>query len=380
MKAERTNAVDIGRLNYIITEWVRLIKSEQRGAYLSSLLKATDTSAEELEDVWYRIGRVNGITFHKTYRNGVFFDFLLSYVVTGAEKQPPTSKNESEQNTKSALGRNGSTIEDVRMLTQRMLQEYRTNHNTLDRDLQRLLTEEFIKVKSINILANNHPELQKEDIKHHVRSPIRLPDTLRARNEDGLHQDPELSLHIALFTVNYYDWDGDANMSDKILHMAESMAEYVAAHGTVLENIASGNMLSIPSKYPPQSNTQYVSTPDAIWIATATLHIKYGMDAVFLDSEIENTVKQQGLCSPTNKTLHWNVSVHCVANMKATNKSAHRKLYKVAIRTYRLYKRGEPHDHTRKGKIAPMKFQIPDGYKHLRKWYDELYCKWDYTS
>lgn len=257
---------------------------------------------------------------------------------------------------------------DTEELTRQMMEEHVANKREIDKPLQERLTREFLKSKSIAEVIGNHPDIPREKIKRHVRSPLRLPLELRRLNEGGLHPDPMLSLHIALFAVNYHDWDGDEDATEHVLRAAKSIARRASTGtGTDVSNVRMRKTVN--------GGSDPVTASIAVWIATATLHKERGMDADFAARDIVARTIRQNLCCVSHGTILSHVSIHCVANSPYSH-GMHRMLYRVGHGRYRLYRRGEPFHPTREGRtIAPSKFQLPEGYEDLRRWYDEVYCR-----
>jgi len=281
----------------------------------------------------------------------------------GIEKFQNEKKN---YNSESQTPAEDTANPDIEELARQMMEEYVANKR--DKSLQERLTREFLKSKSIAEVIGNHHDIPREQIKRHVRSPLRLPSELRRLNEDGLHPDPILSLHIALFAVNHHDWDGDEDVAEDVLHTAESIARRASTvTGTDVSNVL--------MRKRAKGCLNPVTASIAVWIATATLHKECGMGADFAARDIVAKTIRQNLCCVSRETILTHVSIHCVANSPYSN-GMHRMLYRVRRGRYRLYRRGEPFHPAREGRtIAPSRFQLPEGYEDLRRWYDEVYCR-----
>ena len=290
-------------------------------------------------------------------------EFVVSYSKPSGkkpdEKPPPAVQN----------GLQGFKNMDPDDLVSRMLDEYKT----LDKNLQKELTREYVRAGSIKSIMKSRPHIPEVVIRRHVRTPMRLPEGLRVRNrEGGLHPDPQLSLQIALFAVNLHEWDGGNDESTEgVLQTAELIARHlVASHHSqkTKETVSARRNNTTPPADP-------VPTATAIWIAVATLHREHGTNRVFSTNQIVETVRGQNLCDVSDNTLLAHVSSHCVANSPANNKYVHRKTYRVGPGVYRLYRRGDPCHQTREScSIAPLPFQLPPQYKDFRQWYDNKYC------
>ena len=363
------NDRQIDRLNHLITEALCLIKSNPSGTYMEDLRILLDISTEEISGLAVRVKRIDGVNMMQTYRDGEPFDFFFTFNESEDEISESTRLTHG-QLAETEHASSNTVSEDLKVLAQRCIDDHSANHTVIEKHLQRILTKEFLEVRSIKGVIANHPDLVKDKIKCHIRTPIRLPNKLRTRNEEGLHPDPELSLQIALFAVNYHDWDGQKGTEDDVIRMAESIACYISSDGKA------GQSVKKPQQDKYNNKGQSVSTAIAVWIATATLHQEHGIDAIFSNQDIMVKTMEQRLCNVSYNTISAHISCHCVANAPTTTSVDHRNIYRVRSGTYRLYKRGEPYHPARKsGTIAPLPFQLPDGYKDLRKWYDNVYCK-----
>jgi len=341
------------RVNLLIGKAMRLIKASQTGAHMSDLKSLLDLQQEEMSALATRLNRIDGITVTEIRRDGGLLDFLF------------THNDESEAPPEDTADRGAEG------LVRQMMEEHALNKRTIDSSLQKRLTREFIAAKSVAEVVRNNPDITKEQIKRHIRSPLRLPLKVRKLNEEGMHPDPMLSLQIALFAVNHHDWDGDEDAADDVLHTAESIARHIIESAdTDVRTVPKGN-----KQQRANCHLEPVTASIAVWISTATLHREFGMDANFSSKDIVARTMDQNLCRVSHGTISAHVSAHCVANAPSSH-GMHRMLYRVGHGRYRLYRRGEPCHRTREGsKIAPLEFQLPEGYKDLRKWYDEVYCK-----
>ncbi len=114
---------------------------------------------------------------------------------------------------------------DINEITRQMVMEHLANETELVKELRQRLTKEFVGLRSMAKLMESNPDVPKETAKRHARTSLRLPDELRKmENEGDLHPDPECSLQIALYAVNYFDWDGGTENKDEVIHMAQSIA------------------------------------------------------------------------------------------------------------------------------------------------------------
>ena len=117
------------------------------------------------------------------------------------------------------------------------------------------------------------------------------------------------------------------------------------------------------------------STPNAVWIALATLHKENTHSDAFQAKEIANKIKELDIQSASDATVSTHISSHCVAN-KPAQPDTHRKMIRMRQGWYRLFVEGEPYDDTRKnGQIVPLPEMIPEKFHNLIKWYHNDYVK-----
>ena len=113
----------------------------------------------------------------------------------------------------------------------------------------------------------------------------------------------------------------------------------------------------------------------AVWVATATLHRKHGIDEAFEARRILDAVVELCACSAKTHTIESNIARYCVASGPA-GEGNHRKLHRVRRGVYRLYRPGDPYTPGKGGgPAAPGRADLPAKYGHLLKWYAEVYCK-----
>lgn len=117
------------------------------------------------------------------------------------------------------------------------------------------------------------------------------------------------------------------------------------------------------------------TTAVAVWVATATLHQKYGIDEAFEARQIRDTVIEQGACRAKTHTIESSI-VRCCAARGPAGEGSDRKLHRVRRGVYRLCRPGDPHPRCKKGDpAAPRPNDLPSKYRHLLKWYADEYCK-----
>ena len=264
--------------------------------------------------------------------------------------------------------------ENIRMLTEKMINEQAVSKN-MNKNLKIRLTTEFVESRSMRKIIENNPSLLKEEIKRYVRTSLRLPEALRMMENAGyLHPDPECSLQIALFAVNHYDWDGEKQDEDKVTELAQAVSKCVNSDPQLRDIFSKKTLFSKTCHQAGGKSTRDVSTAVAVWIATATLHQQYGIRHVFSNKDILSRVIKQELCKVANETIAMHISSHSVANNTA-QLDTHRKLYRVSRGSYRLYRSGDYYNRQRvNGQEEPDIDELPDKYKDLIRWYHKEYC------
>jgi hypothetical protein len=380
---ENSNLTDVDRLNVLIDKSLRLIKSAQSGAYMSDIRMLLEISQEEMSRIATRIVRVDGISKNEILHDGILHDVLFKYDES-VENNPSMHADEPKENPNT---KPDDAEHDIKSLVIQMIDEYSTNRIDISKHLRQRLTKEFVESGSMETVAKNNPQFSEIQIMRHVRTSMRLPEKLREMENNGaLHSDPECSLQIALFTVNYHKWNGDAKEQDVVIDLALSISKYLSQHLSInqifrAKNRVHGNVTQSGTYRDKTHNTLIshhkstgISTAVAVWIAVATLHRQYSTRYDFSSKEILLRIKEQDICDASKNTMAAHVSVHCVANNKPyPNK--HRKLYRVSHGRYRLYRRGDYYNPERRnGQMEPDINELPDKYKDLIKWYQQEYC------
>ncbi len=351
---------NVDRLNELIAAALQMIAANPNGVYLGDLKRTLGISDAEEARLLPRLTRIDGIAKSEILYGGTLLDILLKY-----EPQPKPAGTET------------GAEPDIGRITGEMVMEHISNQRHVIKELRQRLTGEFVRLRSMARLVENNPDISKDTIKRHVRTTLRLPDELRKMADgDALHPDPGCSLQIALFAVNYCDWDGEMREEGKAIRMARLISDHLGDNDG-LDLVFSSKGTAGPGPGVPDDDSPIgsISTAVAVWIATAMLHKEHGIHETFSNQTIIGKVRQQKLCGVSHKTISDHVAGHCVANAPTTTPSTHRKLYRVAPGMYRLYRRGEPFHRTREYcKDAPAVHLLPEEYKNLRGWYDDEYC------
>ena len=267
--------------------------------------------------------------------------------------------------------------QDIGTLAQQMVNEHIANKIEIQKHLRQRLTREFVELRSMAKVIKNNPEITKDVIKQHIRTSLRLPLELKKlENEGNLHSDPDCSLQIALFAVNYYKWNRKKNDEKKVIRMAKSISRYVNKNKDLNQIFSNKIKLNNSSNNTRRKNNETsVSAATAVWVAAATLHKLYGVKREFSNKGILEKMIEQNISTASEQTFALCIARHCVANNSGQSDD-HRKLYRVSRGRYRLYRKGDHYNQGRKqGPEEPDIEELPDKYKHLIKWYYEKYCK-----
>ena len=348
----------LDRINYFIAKAQSLIKSKAEGIYTKDLTALLDIPQEEVPDLVTRLVRIDGMSKQEIRHHDILLDTLLRY----------------DDDVNSEV----HTIDNVELLARQVINEHAANKKYINNFLRRRLTEEFVGSRSMAKVIRDNPEFSKTDIMKHVRTSLRLPEQLREMESQGeLHSDPECSLQIALFAVNYYEWDNQRQDEEKVTQMAQAISKCIHADVKLREAFSNRTLFSNQSNHHTyKKDTNQISTAVAVWIATATLHKQYGINYSFSNKDIINKVLEQNLINVNNDTIAMHVSSHCVANSNAMP-DTHRKLYRISRGSYRLYRKGDYYNRSRtNGQIEPDITELPEQYKNILRWYhDEFYSK-----
>ena len=140
----------------------------------------------------------------------------------------PKLKPEPEPKLKPEPKSEIEDIEIIKKLTAKMVRNYILTKNTINKDIKFKLISAYLKEKSIKKMCKLYPKLSKAQIQRHLVTIKRLPDELQELESNGsLHQNPKLSIVIALFATDHFDWDGGIHNQDEVITLAKSIAKYL---------------------------------------------------------------------------------------------------------------------------------------------------------
>ena len=341
----------IARLNNLITRTRGIVMSRQKGAYMSEIRMILGISQEEMSGISERVIRIDGISKRDIRYKGMLLDILFAY----------------SDGTKKTGRIRARPKQHLEAITRQMVRRHKTEKMRVKKHLREELTAEFVKSRSMKKIFSNHPDLAREKIILHVRTNLRLPKRLRQLEQKGaIHPDPDWSLYIALFAVNHYGWDKGKN-ADHVIWLAQQLAEQMR------------QFVNTRRKTDFEDSTEMysdsITTATAVWIATAELHMQYGVDKYFSNKQIVDKTRDLGLLDISYATIAAHVTDHCVANIPATLGN-HRKLYRISYGKYRLYRNGDYHNPERRhAEVEPRVANMPNEYRHVLDWYHKTYCK-----
>ena len=116
-----------------------------------------------------------------------------------------------------------------------------------------------------------------------------------------------------------------------------------------------------------------VKVADEVWIATALLHREFPTRGDFTVEEIVRRAKEEGAASTMRPGVYVHAVQHCVAN-RAPNPARYRMLVETGRNKRRLYRLGDSYAPGReRGKILPVRNEIPAKYHELLDWYERDY-------
>ena len=116
-----------------------------------------------------------------------------------------------------------------------------------------------------------------------------------------------------------------------------------------------------------------IKVADEAWCGLALLHREQPDTSSFSAREILDRVKTERASPELRPGLQAHIYLHNVANLPP-NSASYRMFYKLPDDTYRLFRPGDQAHPARKGKITPVRAELPDQYHYLLDWYEREYC------
>jgi hypothetical protein len=112
---------------------------------------------------------------------------------------------------------------------------------------------------------------------------------------------------------------------------------------------------------------------DEVWVALASISRAHPKQHSFSAMEILAQIRKEGAHVPMRAGAQAHIHQHNVANV-APSTARYRLFYRMADRTYRLYRPGDDSHPERSGKTHPKRAELPVKYHDLLDWYERDYC------
>jgi hypothetical protein len=112
---------------------------------------------------------------------------------------------------------------------------------------------------------------------------------------------------------------------------------------------------------------------DEAWCGLALLHKEKPEVTSFSARQILDRVKAEHASPELRPGLQAHIYLHNVANVEP-NSARYRMFYKLPDDTHRLFRPGDQAHPARKGKMMPVREELPEEYRYLLDWYDNEYC------
>ena len=114
---------------------------------------------------------------------------------------------------------------------------------------------------------------------------------------------------------------------------------------------------------------------DAVWLATALLHMENAQATDFSVQEITEKAARENLVDGFRPGLQVHVSKHCVAN-KSPNPGRYRMLFETSRGRRRLFRNGDEfHPNREGGRNKPNLSDVPPEHRGAMRWYEKFYDK-----
>lgn len=112
---------------------------------------------------------------------------------------------------------------------------------------------------------------------------------------------------------------------------------------------------------------------DAVWLATALLHMENAQAGDFSGQEILEKAARENLVDGFRPGFQVHISKHCVAN-KSPNPGRYRMLFETSRGRRRLFRNGDVFHPSREGgRIKPNPSDVPAEYQGALNWYEKFY-------
>ena len=190
---------------------LKMIESNKKGVRQTELEKLLVMSRDDFMKLIKKMVKIKGFSRHQIEKYTNNENYILQYIPVNLQNDVQSDK-----------------LEDIEKISIMMVDCYILRHKTIHKQLQKRLTMEFLKSKSIQKLLYQNPEYTKINIMDHAITDERLPSKLKKlENEGALHSNTDCSLYIALYAVNHYEWDGQKNNEKNVIDLATSISKYL---------------------------------------------------------------------------------------------------------------------------------------------------------
>ena len=255
-KVEKINQNNLEEINQLISEALIIIRKNAPGVYITALSRELNISKYELDELIPRLLRIEDIIKEVEMVDGVSRTIIRSTnesssLTKNADKIrneirdiENDAKNRIEkeniQKHSSQTKESSSHNDEIKDITQKMVAEHVRWKYNIHKKLKIELIDSYLKHKSMKKVYNEFSIYTKQKIRLHLVTNMRLPPKLKEIEQSGgLHSDPTCSITIALYAVDYYNWDGDGD-ENKIIELAKFISKYLQTD-VKLNNIFEGN-------------------------------------------------------------------------------------------------------------------------------------------
>ncbi len=122
-----------------------------------------------------------------------------------------------------------------------------------------------------------------------------------------------------------------------------------------------------------KTSEDVIRVADETWCGLALLHRENSLRESFSAREILDRVKAERASPELRPGVQAHIYLHNIANLEP-NSARYRMFYKLPDDTYRLFRPGDQSHPSRKGKITPVREELPPQYHYLLDWYEGEYC------
>ena len=206
-RVEKEKKLD--ELNELISSALKIIRENPLGIDEETLMKKLETNKENLQKVLPRILRLKNINEEVKLVNGIYKNIIKEVKNTEAQKQ--IKENKPKFTSKE--------IRDFIKSRDKCMEVITYKRKKIEPVLIRQLVKAYVSSGSVKGVCKKHPWIDEEKIRRHLPTPARFPVELQ-KNAHNLLADPESSMAIAMYAVDYYNWDGEKSTSDKVVKLA----------------------------------------------------------------------------------------------------------------------------------------------------------------